>query len=71
MNISIIIPVFNAEKYLDACLKSVLRALEKAEKFKGEILTVDNGSTDNSLAILKGYQKKFNKIISVLHCNTP
>ena len=46
MIISVIVPVFNAEKYLERCLNSVILALGD---FKGEILLVDNGSEDNSL----------------------
>ena len=67
MLISIIIPVFNSEKYLKRCLDSVLNALGDKD---GEILTIDNGSTDDSAKILKDYQKN-NKSIRVLHCNTP
>ncbi len=67
LKISVIIPVFNAEKYLDRSLTSVIKALGKVP---GEILAVDNGSSDNSLAILEDYKKKYPKIIRVLHCKT-
>ena len=63
--ISIIIPVFNAEKYLERCLDSVIESLDKT---KGEIIAIDNNSTDNSLLILKKYAKKYPKIIEVLEC---
>ncbi len=49
--ISIIIPVFNAEKYLEKCLSTVLNQTYK----NIEIIVVDDGSTDNSAAILKQY----------------
>ena len=65
MKISIIIPVFNAEKYLERCVDSVLTSLGK---ISGEILLVDNGSSDNSLVLAKRLVKKHPKIISVLHC---
>lgn len=68
LRISIIIPVFNAEKYLKKCLDSVLESLGKIE---GEIIVVDNDSTDASLAILKEYASKHPKIIKVLQCHTP
>ena len=64
--ISIIIPVYNSEKYLKRCLDSVIQALGR---ISGEILAIDNNSTDDSLAVLKDYAKKF-PIISILHCPT-
>lgn len=68
MVISVIIPVFNAGKYLKRCLESVIKALGDID---GEILLIDNGSSDNSLEILKEYSKKYPKIISILHCEKP
>lgn len=50
--ISIIIPVYNAEKYLERCMKSVY-----AQTFRDyEIILVNDGSTDNSAAICKQYR---------------
>ena len=69
MLISIIIPVYNAKKYLERCLDSVILSLENAA-IKGEILLVDNGSTDGSLDILKKY-KKANSNVRVLKCKNP
>lgn len=68
MDISIIIPVYNAEKYLERCLDSVLAALES---IKGEILLVDNQSQDKSLEIAKKYQKATPQFIHILQCHTP
>lgn len=68
MKISVIVPVFNAEKYLKRCLDSVLASLSDTP---GEILLVDNGSSDGSLLICKEYASKHPKIIDVLHCHTP
>lgn len=52
--ISIIIPVYNAEKYLRACLDSVL-----AQTYKNwEAICVNDGSSDNSAQILKEYAAK-------------
>jgi len=67
MEISIIIPIYNAEKYLEECLDSVMKATEGV---KGEILLIDNNSTDKSLEIARQYEKKHLKLISVLQCNT-
>lgn len=56
--VSIIIPVYNTEKYLNECLDSII-----AQTFKDiEIICVNDGSTDNSLKILESYQKKHKNI---------
>ena len=52
--ISVIIPVYNGEAQLNRCLDSVLRQT-LAEI---EVLCVDDGSTDQSLHILKAYAEK-------------
>lgn len=49
--VSIIVPVYNTEKYLPDCLESLLAQTEK----NIEILVVDDGSSDNSPAILRQY----------------
>lgn len=59
IRISIIIPVYNKENYLDICIKSVQMQSEK----NLEIICVDDGSTDNSLSILENLQKKDHRII--------
>ena len=56
--VSIIIPVYNAEKRLNRCIDSVLKQTLK----EVEIICVDDGSTDDSLKILQNYQNKSNKI---------
>ena len=56
--ISVIIPVFNGEKYLNECLDSVVN-----QSFKDiEIICVNDGSTDASLKILKQYSNKDKRI---------
>ena len=60
--LSIIIPVYNAEKYLKECINSVLR--QKLEDY--EVILVDDGSTDSSLKICRSYESK-NSRIKVLH----
>lgn len=60
--ISVIIPVYNAEKYLPAALDSVL-----AQSFTDfEVLCVNDGSTDSSPAILDAYAAKDSRI-RVIH----
>ncbi|MDR1554832.1 MAG: glycosyltransferase [Campylobacteraceae bacterium] len=58
VKISIIIPVYNAEKYLQKCLDSVINQTLK----EIEILCINDGSTDNSLSILEEYAKKDRRI---------
>lgn len=54
MKYSIIIPVYNVEKYIDRCLKSILE--QSYEKY--EVIIVNDGSPDNSMDIIKKYTKK-------------
>ncbi len=51
MKVSIVIPVYNAERYLDECVRSAL------DQTYGdtEVIAVDDGSTDSSAEILGGY----------------
>ena len=52
--VSIIVPVYNREKSIIYCYKSLIR-----QKYKNiEIIFVDDGSTDNSLDILKSFDDK-------------
>lgn len=56
--ISVIIPVFNTEKYLEKCLNSVL-----GQTFQDiEVICVDDGSTDSSLNILRDYERKDQRV---------
>jgi len=52
-NISIIIPAYNAEKTIDACLTALTN--QSIEKDKYEIIVVDDGSTDDTCNIVKKY----------------
>jgi len=49
--ISVIIPIYNVEKYISECLESVLNQTYK----NVEIIAINDGSTDNSLDIVKKY----------------
>lgn|SRR5574344_162560 len=62
MDISVIIPVYNSEKYLCRCMDSVLRQ----KKISEEIILVDDGSIDRSSLICDEYAKKYD-YVSVLH----
>lgn len=59
--ISIIIPVYNAEKYLHECLDSVVnQSLDDIE-----IIAIDDASKDNSYKILKEYEERYPSKIKV------
>lgn len=62
--LSIIIPVYNAEKYLDECLRSCLMQDIDEEEF--EIICVNDGSRDGSMEILHQYEREYknHKVIS-------
>ena len=61
IRVSVIIPVYNAEKYLRQCLDSVLsQSLREIE-----VICVDDGSTDKSRDILREYAKKDSRISTV------
>jgi glycosyltransferase involved in cell wall biosynthesis len=56
--VSIIVPVYNVEKYLRKCLDSIINQTEKSI----EIILVNDGSTDGSSEILQEYEKIDNRI---------
>lgn len=56
--ISVIIPVYNVKKYIEKCLLSVMRQTYN----NLEILIIDDGSTDNGIAICEKYKKIDNRI---------
>ena len=59
--ISIIIPVYNTEQYLEQCIDSILNQTLKDI----EIILINDGSTDKSYNILKKYEKKDSRIVLI------
>lgn len=57
--VSVIIPVFNAESYLDKCVQSVLDQTYT----NVEIILLDDGSTDKTLQLCQQYKKQYNNVI--------
>lgn len=61
MKISVIVPVYNVENYLEKCLNSLVnQTLQEIE-----ILVINDGSTDNSQKIIDEFQEKFPQKIKV------
>ena len=59
--VSVIVPVYNVEGYLEKCLESLVRQSLKDI----EIIVVNDGATDNSLKIAKKYEEKYSNILKV------
>ena len=60
-DISVIVPIYNAEKYLNQCVDSILAQTKK----NIEIVLIDDGSTDRSSAIVDEYAGKHQNVVAV------
>lgn len=58
MIISVIVPLYNGEKYLERCIESILN--QSNENL--EILLIDDGSTDSSIHICEKYKRLDNRV---------
>ena len=66
-DLSIIIPVYNSERFLAKCLDSILN---QQTQFDYEVICINDGSKDSSLQILNRYKEQFsNKMIVVSQQN--
>ena len=66
ISVSIVVPVCNVENYLKECMDSILnQSLQNME-----IICVDDGSTDHSLAILRSYEKKDKRVKVITKANS-
>lgn len=63
MLLSIIIPIYNVEAFLHQCIESCI--CQNLPENLYEIITVNDGSSDNSFDIIKEYEKKVNNIIVI------
>lgn len=59
VNISVIVPVYNMERYIRRCVDSILSS--QFESF--ELILVNDGSTDQSRSICKWYDKKDRRVM--------
>lgn len=63
MVVSIIVPVYNVEKYLEKCLESIIMQDLKNEEF--EVIIVNDGSPDESQKIIDRYTSKYSNFIGL------
>lgn len=64
--ISVVVPVYNVEKYLKECIESILtQTLDDLE-----VICVNDGSTDNSLEILNDFAKQDKRVIVINKANS-
>lgn len=63
IKLSIIIPVYNVEKYLRACLDSIFNQVGNNPEY--EVIVVNDGSPDNSTAIIDDYSKNYSNIVVI------
>lgn len=61
--ISIVIPIYNMEKYLERALESVVDQTIGIDRL--EVIMVNDGSTDSSNLIIERYSKKYNNFIAI------
>lgn len=61
VKVSVIMPMYNQEKYIVECLSSVVRQTLK----EIEIIVVNDGSTDGSMALVRGFAEKDPRIVVI------
>ena len=69
LDISVIIPVYNREKYIGRALRSILN--QSIDKSRYEIIVIDDASTDNSEKIIKKYSKEITLISNKKNLGLP
>lgn len=67
MLFSIIVPIFNVEKYINTCFENIYSHGLKDENF--EIIAVNDGTTDNSMEYVSEFKKKHNNIVIINKSN--
>ena len=58
--ISVIVPIYNADKYLSDCINSIIDQTLNFENI--QLILVNDGSTDNSLKIAREFSEKYENI---------
>ncbi len=62
--LSVIVPTYNVEKYLSQCLDSLCK---RDTKGKMEVLLINDGSTDNSADIARGYTERYPGVFRLIN----
>lgn len=63
MKLSVIVPVYNVQKYLSRCVESLIN---QSFEYQYELIFVNDASTDDSISILNAYRDKYPKKIKVI-----
>ena len=63
LKVSIIIPVYNSEKYIKKCLESVIE--QTYDNY--EVIVINDGSTDNSMEILREFSEKYPQKVKAIN----
>jgi glycosyltransferase involved in cell wall biosynthesis len=72
VSISIILPVYNSEAYVDETLASVKREIEQGPNYDWQVIAVDDGSTDKSLEILSDWSHRLPlTVVKLTHSGSP
>jgi len=66
LKLSIIVPIYNGEKYLSRCLDSLLNNQGLSQQ-EYEIICVNDNSPDNSCLVIESYQKLYSNIVLINH----
>lgn len=66
IDLSIIVPVYNSERYLKKCIKSILN---QQSNLNYEIILINDGSEDKSLELCYDFKKKYDDKIVVISCS--
>lgn len=67
LKLSIIIPVYNVEKYIEVCIESLYKQNISEDEF--EVILINDGSTDNSLSILQRFEIQHTNITVISQRN--
>lgn len=62
MKVSVIVPVYNVEKYIEKCLDTIVNQMFDDY----EVIVIIDGSTDNSEKIARTYQERYPKIVKII-----
>lgn len=62
-DLSIIVPAYNAEKFISSCLESLFNQITS---YTIQIIVIDDGSTDGTYEIVKNFKKKYSTILKVI-----